>query len=85
MRMKATQTPRDMVSALECVLAILDMGRGGRGARSTMSLANTTARPLGFLGGAQEDHLPQLSPWDETMPTEAEHHPASRPFKPWLA
>lgn len=74
--MKAAQTPRDMVSTLECMLATLE--------RRTSSLSPTITSAQAS-GRAQEEPLPQCLPQYKSMLMELECDATARPFKPWLA
>lgn len=82
--MKAAQTPREMVSALECALVTSNMGRGKKRSHFHHKPHQHYSPSLGTPQGALENCLPQPLPQDEPMPTEPEHRPASMPFKPWL-
>lgn len=83
--MKAAGNPKDMVAALECILATLEMGWGeGRTAFQQESCYPSHQNP-GATQRAPEEPAPQPSPRDEPMPTESEHHHTIRPLKPWLA
>lgn len=83
--MKAARAARDMVSMLECDLATLEMGRGENRTLIQHEPHHHFNQSLGAPWRAQEGPLLQLSPQNEPMPMEPEHHTTARSFKPSLA
>lgn len=83
--LKVVWTPRDMVVILECALAILEMGRGGKRTPFQHKLCYPGSQKPGTPQRAQEEPLPPPSLQDETMATDLECHATTSPFKPWLA
>lgn len=82
---KPARIPRDIVSALECVLATLEMGKGEKWNLFLHENDCYFSPSLGPPQGAQEAPLSQPLPQNKPMHMESECCATARPFMPWLA
>lgn len=79
-----SQTPRDMVTALECALATLEMEKGEKRTSFHHEPHYHCSQNSVMLWRAQEDPLTQPSSQDKPVPTDSECCITARPFKSWL-
>lgn len=83
----AAKTPQDMVSALECTLSTLEIGKGQEPPRDLdrpRELRCHTTTAYRAMRRTQEQPLPKLAPADKPMPTETDTAPP-KGYKPWTA